>query len=251
MTPLDWDAETYDSAAAPVHTMGAAILDELELRGDETVLDAGCGSGVVTVQLLERLPNGRVIAVDGSPRMIDVAREVLDPARTELIVADLQELELDRVADVAFSSATFHWVPDHARLFTRLHAALRPGGRLRAQFGGAGNCAEIGAVLAEVTAREPFSEYVAGWNPWTFDPPETSAAHASAAGFEDVKAWPQAIDLVFDDADGYLRSTQLGTHLERLPPEHHDAFAGAVAERLPDPLTVHYVRTNLSARRPD
>ena len=58
--PREWDAETYDAVSDPQYEWGIEVLERLELRGDETVLDAGCGSGRVTAELVERLPEGRV-----------------------------------------------------------------------------------------------------------------------------------------------------------------------------------------------
>src|SRR5256886_10381372 len=104
--PRDWTAASYARTAAPVEAFGQKLLDRLELRGDETVLDAGCGTGGVTEQLLARVPEGRVIGVDGSRSMIDRARERLG-ARPDLRVGDLLELQLDEPVDAVFSSATF------------------------------------------------------------------------------------------------------------------------------------------------
>ena len=95
MPPRDWDATSYDRMSAPQEAMGRDVLDRLDLRGDERVLDAGCGTGRVTAALLERLPRGEVVAVDGSPAMVEQARERLGD-RVEVFVADLLELELDR-----------------------------------------------------------------------------------------------------------------------------------------------------------
>ena len=114
--PRDWDASTYERLSAPLTEMGTDVLDRLVLRGDETVLDAGCGTGGVTRLLRERLPRGRVIAVDGAPSMVAQARELL-PADVDVRQADLLELELDVPVDAVLSTATFHWVTDHERLF--------------------------------------------------------------------------------------------------------------------------------------
>src|ERR1700704_4519342 len=133
----DWNAASYARTAAPVEAFGHRLLDRLDLHGDETVLDAGCGAGGVTAELVARLPDGRVIGVDGSRSMIDRARERLG-TRAELRVGNLLELELDEPVDVVFSSATFHWIADHDRLLARLFAGRKPGGRLRAEGGGAG-----------------------------------------------------------------------------------------------------------------
>src|SRR5687767_10825160 len=139
MPPRDWNAAAYERLSAPLEAMGRDVLDRLVLRGDETVLDAGCGTGRVTAVLAERLPRGRVIAVDGSAAMVREARARLPADRVEVREADLLELELDSPVDAIVSTATFHWIGDHDRLFARLHAALAPGGRLVAQCGGAGN----------------------------------------------------------------------------------------------------------------
>ena len=149
MTPRDWDADSYQRVSAPLEAMGREVLDRLELRGDERVLDAGCGTGRVTAALVERLPRGEVVAVDGSPAMVEEARERLGPG-VEVFVADLLELELAEPVDAILSTATFHWIGDHDRLFERLFAALRPGGRIVAQCGGAGNVASVQAAIDAV-----------------------------------------------------------------------------------------------------
>src|SRR5579863_5919184 len=142
MASTDWDASTYDRVADPQARWGAAVLERLPLTGDETVVDAGCGSGRVTQLLAARLPRGRVVALDSSPAMLDEARTRLAAAGNVTFVhADLLELtpaDLDGAApvDAVFSTATFHWVPDHPRLFSNLAAILRPGGWLVAQCGG-------------------------------------------------------------------------------------------------------------------
>src|SRR5438477_11954680 len=124
-TARDWDAPSYERVAAPVKAFGQKLLDRLELRGDEVVLDAGCGDGLVTRMLAELVPRGRVIGVDASPSMLSAARTALGE-RADLRQADLTGLELDEPVDLVFSSATFHWIADHDRLFAPLFAALRP-----------------------------------------------------------------------------------------------------------------------------
>ena len=132
--PRDWDARTYDRIADPMTRWGTGVLDRLPLEGNERVLDAGCGSGRVTEQLLDRLAaDGRVVALDGSPSMVDAARERLARFgdRVEYVVADLgAPLPIDGQVDAVLSTATFHWVPDHDAVFHTLAAVTRPGGRL-------------------------------------------------------------------------------------------------------------------------
>jgi trans-aconitate 2-methyltransferase len=247
----DWNAASYARTAAPVEAFGHRLLDRLELRGDETVLDAGCGTGGVTAELLERVPDGHVIGVDGSPSMIDRARERLG-TRADLRVGDLLDLALDEPVDVVFSSATFHWVADHDRLFARLYAALEPGGRLLAQCGGAGNIATVVTALDAVTAQAPFAEHFAGWTgPWNYAGPEQTVARLERAGFVDAQAGLHDEPVRPGDPREYFETIMLGSHLERLPNEQRGPFVDRVLSELGEPVTVDYVRLTMAARRPE
>jgi trans-aconitate 2-methyltransferase len=249
MTTRDWDATSYQRVSAPMEAMGREVLDRLELRGDERVLDAGCGTGRVTAALLERLPRGEVVAVDGSPAMIDAVRERLGD-RVEAFVADLQDLELDRPVDAILSTATLHWVPDHDRAFARLRDALAPGGRLVAQCGAEGNVGNVRAASDRVARREPFAGALGGWpGPWRFTTPAETAERLRRLGWVDVWTWRQYVEVRPEDPAEYLRTIVLGSHLERLDAEHRDAFVAAVLDELGEPR-VDYVRLNVLARRP-
>jgi trans-aconitate 2-methyltransferase len=244
--PRDWDAATYDKVADPMTRWGAAVLDRLPLRGDERVLDAGCGSGRVTELLVERLPGGSVVALDGSPAMIEQARSRLARFgdRVEYVVADLgRPLPLTEPVDAILSTATFHWVPDHDAMFRNLGAVVRPGGRLVAQCGGFGNVASVMRVLAGIGD---------GWlGDAHFETPDATAERLAAAGFVDVECWLTDEPTSFEPGapfEAYLRTVVLGSHLARLPESERDAFVHAVASALPEPR-IDYVRLNILARR--
>jgi len=249
--PREWDASTYDRVSDIQAEWSLDVIDRLGLSGDETVLDAGCGSGRVTKLLLERLPRGRVVGVDSSARMIEQAREAL-PERTDFVVSDLLDLELDDPVDAVFSNATLHWVLDHRRLFTRLHAALRPGGKLEAQCGGIGNLDEFLNSLENVNGDERFAPYVRGIaSSWNFASPGDTELRLRAAGFEGVHCWLEERLEKPREPREFLRVVCLGPHLERLPEHLHEQYLDAVLEYAPRPLTLDYVRLNISARRPD
>jgi trans-aconitate 2-methyltransferase len=248
MTPRDWDAVTYERLSAPMTAMGSEVLDRLVLRGDETVLDAGCGTGNVTRVLHERLQRGRVIAVDAAPSMVEQARELL-PADVEVRQADLLELSLDEPVDAVLSTATFHWIGDHDRLFANLHAALKPGGRLVAQCGGHGNVEEVKRAGFDVAARPPYAPYFDGWTAdWTFATPAETERRLRGAGFTEVWCWLTRVDVDPGDPAAYLSAICLGSFLARLPEDLREPFVAEALERLPDPLEIHYVRLNILAR---
>jgi trans-aconitate 2-methyltransferase len=250
LTPTrDWDAATYERVSDPQLEWGLEVLERLPLRGDEAVLDAGCGTARVTAELAKRLPDGRIVAVDASPSMAERARETLG-AQADVFVSDLTELELDEPVDLVISTAVFHWIADHERLFERMHAALQPGGRLVAQCGGAGNVERFHGRLYEVAADPDFARYFDGWgDPWNFATPEETAARLEATGFADVRTWLEPRPVTPDLSHDYLRTVCLGHHLERLPDELRERFVDAVHERTPKPIELDYVRLNIDARR--
>jgi trans-aconitate 2-methyltransferase len=247
--PRDWDASAYDRVSDVQEEWARAVIDRLELRGDETVLDAGCGSGRVTRLLLERLPKGHVIGVDASPSMIALAREALGD-QVELITCDLLDLELDESVDAVFSNATFHWVLDHRRLFARIHAVLRPGGALEAQCGGIGNLDEFLNSLENVNGDERFAPYLRGIaSKWNFASPGDTEIRLQGVGFVDARSWLEERLEKPREAREFLRIVCLGPHLEQLPEPLHKQYLDAVLEYIPRPLALDYVRLNISARR--
>jgi trans-aconitate 2-methyltransferase len=244
-----WDGAAYDRLSTPMEEMGREVMERLELRGDEAILDAGCGSGRLTEILIERVPDGRDIGVDVSASMIDAARERLGPD-ADLRVADLVGLDLGGdTVDVVFSTATFHWIADHDALFASLRGVLRPGGRLVAQCGGAGNIAALKAAAERVGEREPFAPALAGWpGPWNFAAAGETAARLRRLGWVDVWTWSHDVRVEPEDPREYLGTVALGSHLERLEAELREPFVDAVIAELDEPV-VEYTRLNILARR--
>jgi trans-aconitate 2-methyltransferase len=258
---LEWDASEYEAVSAPQTSWGASFLEVyLErrgLRGDETVVDVGCGTGRVTELLLRHLPNGTVLAVDTSEAMVEAARRRFDgDPRVRVERQDVLRLEVEEPVDVIFSTATFHWIKDHERLFDRLARTLKPGGRLVVQCGGRGNVARTLAVTEQVMGEEPFGEFFDGWEgPWNFADPETTRVLLEAAGFEEVETWlheePTQFGSVVELAR-FLKTVVLRQHLMVLPEAERDPFAAAVAGRLAEEgglLVVDYIRLNMLATR--
>ena len=223
---------------------GVGVVGWLDLHGDERVLDAGCGTGRVTVKLLERLPRGQVIALDGSPSMIELAHERFgDDPRVKLVVADLIDpLPIDEPVDAILSTATFHWILDHDSLFRNLAKVLRLGGQLAAQCGGAGNIGSIEGALRDMGEDfEGRKRYATA---------EDTARLLEAAGFTDVETWlhDEPTDLDPEDVEPYLSTICLGDHVETMTDDERTLFVHEVAIRLPE-SRIDYVRLNIRARR--
>ncbi len=214
-----WDGVSYDRISGPMEALGRDVLERLELVGDETVLDAGCGSGRITEALIERLPRGKAIAVDQSPSMVDAARQRLGPD-ADVRVVDLLELDLEEPVDAILSTATFHWISDHDRLFSRLHHALRPAGRLVAQCGGEGNITVLRGKVLPLLSQEPYAEHFRDWNPpWNYAGVDVTEERLIAAGFTSARCWLQPAPREPEHPREFLSTIVLGPHVQQLPEE--------------------------------
>jgi len=242
-----WDGRSYDRVSGPMEALGREVLRRMQLRGDELVLDAGCGSGRITQALVERLPRGRVLAVDASPSMVQAARERLGDA-AEVRLADLLELELEEPVDAVISTATFHWIADHDHLFRRLHAALRPGGQLVAQCGGEGNIDVLRSHASSVLARDPYAQHFRGWRPpWNYAAAEQTRGRLLDAGFATASCWLAPAPKRPQQAREFLATIVLGPQVQRLPEELREPFIDEVLAELGEPVVVDYVRLNIDA----
>jgi trans-aconitate 2-methyltransferase len=240
-----WDAHTYDRSSAPQQAWASEVLARLEgIAPDATVLDVGCGTGLVTEALLALVPQGRVLAIDASADMVALARRRLGD-RAEVWCQDVLDLELDEPVDAIVSTAALHWVTDHDRLWPRLARALRPGGVLEVQCGGEGNIDRVHEVI-EAVARDAAPELV-GWSPWTFAGPQETDRRLQEAGFTATRCWLQPRPTNPQDVDAFVRTSILPAHLERLPEERRERFAAAVVAGVRLPFD--YVRLNVSAVR--
>ena len=248
MSSRDWDAATYDAISAPQQSWAREQLERLHLRGDEVVLDAGCGSGRVTAMLADLLPDGRLYAVDVAPSMVEHTRQALGD-RVIAFCQDLTELILPEPVDAIFSNATFHWIPDHPKLFARLAAVLKPDGVLVAQCGGFGNIDSLRGIADEVADSGEFAAYFADWEgPWNYARADITAERLQKAGFVAVETWLEPRPTLIDDPERFLRTICLLRHLDRLPGELQEPFVRAVLARSGTPLTLDYVRLNMVAR---
>jgi trans-aconitate 2-methyltransferase len=253
----EWDAGEYEKLSAPQTRWGVEVLERLGARGDEDAIDAGCGTGRVTELLIAKLPGGSVLAVDGSQAMVEAARRrFAGESRVRVERQDLLSLQVEEPVDLIFSTATFHWIADHDRLFESLALALKPHGRLVAQCGGEGNIARATRATKETIEEERFKDYFEDWqDDKYYADAQTTAGRLEAAGFEEIETWLHDEVAAFDSVDElarFLATVVLGGHLERLPQEERAPFAAAVAakiEAVDGTPALDYVRLNIMARK--
>jgi trans-aconitate 2-methyltransferase len=257
----EWNAESYHRVSEPQTAWGRRVLSRLTVRGDERVVDAGCGTGRLTGELMQMLPRGRLIAIDRSWNMLLTARANLRPAfgkRISFVRVELPMMPFAGWADLVFSTATFHWVRDHATLFREILQSLRPGGRLFAQCGGGPNLVGAHRLAEDVMRREPFAIHFRDWSGiWEFSTAELAAERLHAAGFVDVITGLEPAPTTLVDEASYrefVTTVIYNPHLERLPegplrPRFIDEVTKRAAAQDP-PFTLDYWRLNLEGRRP-
>jgi trans-aconitate 2-methyltransferase len=255
----EWNSEVYHRLSSPQVSWGKKVLSRLNLRGDERVLDAGCGTGRLTADLLQALPHGHVVGMDLSQNMLNSAREHLSEdfgTRLNLVVSDLLQLPLKRAFDLVVSTAAFHWVLDHDRLFRNLHNVLVPGGWLEAQCGGGPNIKRLRDRANALAATSKFARHFSGFRePWLYEDAESAAATLRRAGFFVVETSVEAAPTVLDNAAHYnefVRNIVLRRHLENIPTveERVDFMQILTQQAAQDdpPFLLDYWRLNLRGR---
>jgi trans-aconitate 2-methyltransferase len=250
----DWDASEYHRLSEPQLAWGRDVLARITLRGDETAADVGCGTGRLTAELAERLPRGRVIGLDSSASMLQQAQGATS---TMLVRADASALPFDRTLDLVFSTATFHWVHDHDRLFSSIFRALKPGGRLIAQCGGGPNLHRLYQRANALIGQADFAPYFMDWRPpWHFAEADPTRRRLETAGFVEAATALYPSPVSFDSSEVYrafLTTVCVRHHVARLPPELQSAFTAqlaAQAARDDPPLTLDYWRLDMNASVP-
>lgn len=257
----EWNAASYHKVSAPQTNWGQKVLARLSVQGDERAIDAGCGSGRLTAALMERLPRGSLLAIDRSWNMLLAARANLRPAfgsRVAFVQVALPDLPFASVADLVFSTATFHWIKDHPALFAGIFHALKPRGRLHAQCGGGPNLAHAHELAERVMQAPPFRSYFDGWpGPWEFADAGATADRLRRAGFIDIDTnLEEAPTTLASEADyrEFVTTVIYHPHLERLSSiELKHAFIDrvtALAANDSPPFTLDYWRLNMAARKP-
>jgi trans-aconitate 2-methyltransferase len=256
----EWDASSYHRVSGPQTEWGRRVLSRLRVRGDERVIDAGCGTGRLTAELMTMIPRGRLVAIDRSWNMLLTARANLRPGfgdRISYVRVELPHMPFCEWADLVFSTATFHWIRDHGALFANVWRALRPGGRLFAQCGGGPNLAEARQLAEDVMREAPFAPHFASWNGvWEYASPEATAQRMASAGFMDIRTSLEPAPTTLADEASYrefVTTVIYHVHLAQLPDsglrtQFIDEVTARAARQNP-PFTLDYWRLNMEGRR--
>jgi trans-aconitate 2-methyltransferase len=251
----DWDAAHYHQVSDPQTSWGIRVLDRLQPVTGERILDIGCGTGRLTAALQERAPDAVITAIDASRTMVEQARRTLRTA-IPVLQADGAHLPFVPAFDAVFSTATFHWIPDHPRLFAEIHRVLTPGGRLVSQAGGGANLARLYGRAAALASDPEFSERFDSWmDPWNFADVSVTEDRLRRAGFEEFDVWLESTPTSFADARAYrafVTTVCLRHHLDRLDASARERYLDRIVDGAADddpPFTLDYWRLNIDARK--
>ncbi len=256
---IGFDGERYRGVSRHQKDWGDRVIAGLSLRGDERILDLGCGDGVLSERLATRVPKGLVLGVDASESMISTAKKLeRDNLRFRLLDIDL--LDFDGEFDAIFSNATLHWVKDHGRLLKNAARALKKGGIIRFNFGGGGNCPGFQAVAREAMVRPEFSGYFKNFE-WPWYMPEASEYAARVgAYFADARVWMEDADRHFtkEEMVGFIEQPSILPFLRYVDECDRGAFrdfvVNGVLERARQEDGTYFEafrRINVFARKPE
>lgn len=201
----EFDGKKYEKASSHQKEWGRKLIFELGLKGNERLLDLGCGDGSLTVQLAELLPEGEVVGIDASQGMIDVA-STRERSNLRFFRLDINHMEYENQFDVVFSNATLHWIKDHQRLLQNVHRALRDDGRIRFDFAGDGNCSHFFSVVRDAITRDEFNSFFTAFEwPWYMPSVDEYEILAKSSGLHCVRVWGENVDRFFPDKEMMIR----------------------------------------------
>ena len=211
------------------------MIEELELRGDEQILDIGCGDGRLTAQLAERVPGGSVLGIDASSAMIDGARKH-ERANLSFTVIDAAQLPFVEQFDLIFSNAALHWLDDHRSLLSLMERALKPGGKVRVSFGAEGNCVNLIGTLRLLLEEERFRTPFAGFKwPWYMPHVDEYRELVRQLPFSNARVWGENADRYFPDSSAlfaWIDQPSIVPFVAYLDPATAETFRAAVHEQM-------------------
>ncbi|HEV2434703.1 MAG TPA: methyltransferase domain-containing protein [Verrucomicrobiae bacterium] len=232
-----WNAADYAANSVVQHTWARELIARLKLRGDEHILDVGCGDGKVTAEIARAVWRGGVTGVDASAEMIAFAQKAF-PAQQhpnlEFHVMDARRLKFTRRFDIVFSNAALHWVDDHEAILRGLAAVLKPGGRLVISCGGKGNAHDVFVALRPEMRMKRWRQFFRRMpKPYFFYSPADYEKWLPRSGFKALNVRLMPKDATYAGREGFaawLRTTWL-PYVQRVPENMREEFIAAVANR--------------------
>jgi len=259
-----WNPSEYLKSSSNQKRWGEELISKINFKGNERVLDIGCGDGVLTALIASRVPEGHVLGIDSSPEMINLAKTLFPQEKhpnLEFKVLDVREMDFEREFDVVFSNACLHWVKDHLPVLEKIKKSLKPGGRIYLQMGGKGNAEGVIRAFEKVMKRERWSPYFKDFTfPYGFYGREEYEEWLKSLGFKNIRVDLISKDMVHEGEESFIfwvRSTWQPYH-RRVPESLREEFIRDVVREYqsahpPDSsgrIHVQMVRLEVEAEKP-
>lgn len=231
MGTFEFDGEKYKKASRHQKEWGNSLISQIRLTGNETVLDLGCGDGVLTEKLAQLVPNGTVLGIDASKGMIETAKTI-EKDNLKFIKMDIDAMDFKEEFDIIYSNAALHWVKNHRQLLRNSLRALKPGGRIYWNFAGDGTCAAFNSLMGEIIKKPEYKAYFSDFDwPWVMLPAKEYGQMAQAAGFTAVKIKEENKDRYFADEEeltGWIDQPSIVPFLQNIPEKQKRKFRSEV-----------------------
>jgi trans-aconitate methyltransferase len=234
--PFEFDAEKYKRASAHQKEWGTKLIAELDLAGDEKILDLGCGDGDITAQLAELVPDGLVTGIDASQSMIGSAGKAHKAQNLRFDLMDINEIDFENEFDVVISNAALHWIKDHKKLLSSVCKTLKADGIVRFNFAADGNCSAFFNVIRKIMAEKKYAGYFNHFDwPWYMPTIEEYEKLLEKSNFREAKVWGENADRLFPDKDamaGWIDQPNLVPFLKYIDGQEKNAFRDMVVKRM-------------------
>jgi trans-aconitate methyltransferase len=234
---LTWNAADYAANSAVQQTWARELIAKLPLRGDENILDVGCGDGKVTAEIARAVPRGSVTGTDASPEMIAFARKTFPKSAISNLkfqIADARKIHLKTKFDLVFSNAALHWVDDHEKFLRGAAEILQSGGRLIISCGGKGNAHDVFLALRPEMRLKRWREFFRKMPmPYFFYAPSDYEKWLPKFGFKIQNLELAPKNATYSGAKGFatwLRTTWI-PYVQRVPENLREVFIQAVTLR--------------------
>jgi trans-aconitate 2-methyltransferase len=233
---FEFDGEKYKKASSHQKEWANKILEELHFKGNEIILDLGCGDGAITNQLAEMVPAGKVVGIDASKGMIKTALKDKKQSNIYFEHKDINEIIYSEEFDFIFSNATLHWVKDHVKFLSNIFRALKNKGALRFNFAGDGNCSHFFKVIKHAMTEDGYSQYFKDYSwPWFMPTIKAYQKLAEEAEFSEIKIWGENADRYFENSETMVKwidQPSIVPFLKHIPEPEKDNFRNYVVERM-------------------
>jgi len=205
MAKYEFDGEKYSKASKHQKEWGRKLIEEIDSKKDDIVLDLGCGDGLLSRVIKDIVKEGYILGIDSSRGMISKAKEY-QTKNLEFRQLDINDIDFEDMFTVIVSNATLHWVKDHNRLLRNCHKALRKGGILRFNFAGGGNCLNLIDAVKKQIKKEEFSGYFKTFEwPWYMPGEKDYEKTIDTGPFSEFKIWVEKADRYFKDKEEMIK----------------------------------------------